>query len=822
MASESLNLVPTRAADRLIDGEARLGRLIASLPGACVLTHDREHRVTSAGGTLLPWMGWRDELPVGRTPAQLLPTGRAEVWTRHLERTLAGGSEVFQWRACRGLRELEVRTMPLVDRDGEVGEALFLGQDVTERKRLVDRLRDHEAQLRLLVETAPDAILGIDAKGRIVLANPRVEQLLGYRPEEVVGQPLDLLVPERVRTAHAGHRARYAERPQTRPMGAGRDLRALRKDGEEVPVEISLAATATENGPFTTAVIVDVSERRRAEAALRDSEERFRQTFEYAPIGVALVGLKAHEDGRFLQVNPALCAMTGYSKAELEQLTYVDLAHPEELEADAGALRDLAAGHSEQLYREKRYLRRDGEEIWVQVRASGVPGPDGRPQYNIVHIQDITDRKRREEKLREFADHDALTGLFNRRRFEEELARTLASAERHGEPAALLLVDLDDFKAVNDAHGHAVGDELLIRVAGSLRARLRETDVVARLGGDEFAVILSRVDERRAAAVAGELVGSLAAACAAGGDEHPIRATASIGVALIAPGIEANAEDLLVRADLAMYSAKEAGRNRVVLADAADAQRHELRARMRWAQRIERALDEDGFVLMRQPIFDLARRQVDRHELLLRMRDDDGQLVPPGAFLDVAERSGQVRDIDRWVVSQALRLLEELRRTGRADVLEVNLSGATLTDTATMDAIVREVAAADIDHRQLVLEVTETAAIGNMDRAREFAGRLSALGCQFALDDFGAGFGSFYYLKHLPFDCLKIDGDFIRELTSSHSDQLTVKAIVDIARGLGKRTIAEYVEDAPTLELLGTLGVDYAQGYHVGRPQPLG
>ncbi len=296
----------------------------------------------------------------------------------------------------------------------------------------------------------------------------------------------------------------------------------------------------------------------------------------------------------------------------------------------------------------------------------------------------------------------------------------------------------------------------------------------------------------------------------------------SIGVSPVVPGAGLTANDLLVEADLAMYAAKESGRNRVALADAAGDRQHELRARMRWAQRIQEALGGDGFEFMIQPIACLATGEVRRHELLLRMRGEEGELIPPGVFLQTAERSGLIGDIDRWVVARALRLLEAWHAQGRTDVLEVNLSGATLGDARTMDAIVREVAAAQVDHSRLVLEVTETAAITNVERARTFAGRLAALGCQFALDDFGTGFGSFYYLKHLPFDCLKIDGDFIRSLPTSPRDQLTVKAIVDIARGLGKLTIAEFVEDEATLALLRELGVDHAQGYHVGRPVPLG
>jgi EAL domain-containing protein (putative c-di-GMP-specific phosphodiesterase class I) len=245
-----------------------------------------------------------------------------------------------------------------------------------------------------------------------------------------------------------------------------------------------------------------------------------------------------------------------------------------------------------------------------------------------------------------------------------------------------------------------------------------------------------------------------------------------------------------------------------------------MRARQTWSERIRDALDNDRFELWEQPIQALERFGEDRSEVLVRMLGADGDAIPPGVFMYIAERFGQVQAIDRWVIGRSIELMAERRRHGRDHVLEVNLSGASITDEGVIDFIASEVANAPIDPTRLVFEVTETTAIVNVERARRFARRLADLGCQFALDDFGAGFGSFYYLKHLPFDCVKIDGDFVKELPSSPPDQLTVQAIVRIASGLGKETVAEYVQDEDTLALLREFGVDFAQGYHVGRPRP--
>jgi EAL domain-containing protein (putative c-di-GMP-specific phosphodiesterase class I) len=297
-----------------------------------------------------------------------------------------------------------------------------------------------------------------------------------------------------------------------------------------------------------------------------------------------------------------------------------------------------------------------------------------------------------------------------------------------------------------------------------------------------------------------------------------MRVTASIGVSLTAGFAVLTAEELLTAADIAMYRAKESGRDRVHLRSSEDDT--DIRNRLSWSERVRDALDRDRFVLQAQPIVDLASGETVRYELLLRMVDE-GQLIRPGAFLHVAEEFGMIQAIDRWVLSEAVRQIEGQAQLGKRLELEVNLSGSSITDEAVLRHIETELAASSIDPSCLIFEVTETAAITNIERARTFASRIEELGCAFALDDFGTGFGSFYYLKHLPFDYLKIDGDFIRELAVNQTDRLTVQAIVEIARGMGKKTIAEFVETEEVLVLLRTLGVDYAQGYRVGPPDDL-
>jgi diguanylate cyclase (GGDEF)-like protein/PAS domain S-box-containing protein len=680
------------------------------------------------------------------------------------------------------------------------------------------------ARLAALVEDSQDAIIAVDKRRRVTAWNPGAERLLGFRSEEMIGRSVADTVPAEEAARHDALIRRVLEHGE--PMQAEGVRR--RRDGTAVAVALSASPMRGATGTIigASAIMRDVSERKRQEAhrnellgQLAEAEERFRSAFEQAPTGVALVSLRPDSAGRFLQVNPALCEMLGLDADALMGTTCFDVTHPDDREGHGRPLRAALAGEAHEIRDELRLVRADGGAITVQVRATSVRDRDGAPLYLVCHVQDVTEDRRQEAHLRYLANHDPLTGLVNRRRFEEELDRAVAQARRHEPAGALLVVDLDNFKYVNDTFGHAAGDRLLLAAAEAMRSRLRDSDVIGRLGGDEFGVILSRASVEDARTVAEALLTAIRKDAHIEVAGRPVRISASVGVSPISGGDPLSAEQLLAEADVAMYDAKEAGRDRATLAGAGEDGRARMRQRFGWSQRIRDALERDLFELWEQPILHLPTGCRERSELLLRMRTKD-RIIAPGEFLDVAERFGQIQAIDRWVVAQAVRLLAERRAAGEDPTVEINLSGASITDEAVMDHITAEVTNAPIDPTRVVFEITETAAIDNVERAQRFARRLSQLGCQFALDDFGAGFGSFYYLKHLPFDAIKIDGDFIRHLPSSPTDQATVKAIVDIARALGKHTIAEAAGNQATLDRLRELGVDYAQGYHIARPMP--
>ena len=497
----------------------------------------------------------------------------------------------------------------------------------------------------------------------------------------------------------------------------------------------------------------------------------------------------------------------------------ISMLEPPELIGEQQSLTEHVFAGSSVERLETQRVRKDGSQVAVSLTVSPVRDGTGTVVLASVIARDITDRQLYERRLRYLVDHDQLTGLLNRRRFKEELKRELARAGRSGTQGALISLDLDSLKAINDSLGHAAGDEALLEVTRALRDRFRATDHVARMGGDEFAVLLPEVTPEAGRAAAYDLLARLHTGRPSFGG-RALKLTASLGVAGF-DGDDATSDEVLAAADLAMYAAKMQGRDRVILYSMGEGEKARGLMRQPWSERIRDALERDRFVLHLQPILDLSNGQVSHGELLLRMKDAQDNLIAPGAFLPVAEREGLIRQIDHWVVRAAIELIADNDFPPIAPV-GVNLSGDSVAgDPELLELIEHELARTDVNPSCLIFEVTETAAIANMPEASRFASGLTRLGCSLALDDFGTGFGSFYYLKHLPVGYVKLDGEFIHNLPSSPVDAHVVRAIVGVARGLGIKTVAEAVTDDETLTLLRSHGVDFAQGFHVGKPHPV-
>jgi diguanylate cyclase (GGDEF)-like protein len=424
--------------------------------------------------------------------------------------------------------------------------------------------------------------------------------------------------------------------------------------------------------------------------------------------------------------------------------------------------------------------------------------------------------ERTEAELRFLADHDPLTGLLNRRRFRAELDQYVSFTARYGGRGAVMVIDIDGLKEVNDRFGHQAGDTLIRRVSEILRERVRGTDLVARLSGDEFAVLMPQTDTTGALQLGEDLRSQVAEGLPLNSEVGD--ASISVGVTMFGGQGGIGAESVLVAADQAMYQAKAEGRNRIMLFHAPGESEKVRRRTQTTSARIRDALTQNRLRLATQPIRSLASGGIERYELLLRMTGDDGELLPAASFIEVAERSGMVQELDRWVVARALELIGERERAGAPVSLHMNISGASITDLSVLEFIERRLDEGEADPARCTFEITQTSRIEDYDSAAGFADRLTEFGCEVAIDDYGTGFGPFAYLKKVPFDVIKIDGAFIRDMPRNDADQLVVKAIVQIARGLGKRTIAEFVEDEATRTMLRDYGVDMAQGYHLGKP----
>ncbi len=562
-------------------------------------------------------------------------------------------------------------------------------------------------------------------------------------------------------------------------------------------------------GPLVQRIVHDLDRQTRR---ARLANERVERLFDDAPHGVALLD----PAGVVLRVNTSLAVIVGLEPSEMVGHHLGSFETPGE-HAIADHLERLMSDRVD-MDAECRLRDSGGNDVAIALSSTVVPDPQV-GDIVMVNVVDISDRRRYLDRLSHLADHDVLTGLANRRRFEVELERHLDRSRRHGPVGALLLLDLDNFKQVNDSLGHNAGDELLVTIAGLLRRSIRSTDVVARVGGDEFAIMLTDGDQAATQRVADQVVERIRDH-AATLDGVRRRVSASVGAVTFAAATEHSA-DILALADMTMYDAKESGRNRVALLAEGDSRSPRSSMRLQWQARIEDALDNDRFVLHFQPIMDISTGRIDSAEVLLRLRGEDGEIVPPGRFVYIAERAGLMPRVDSWVLDRSIEMLAQLRELVPDFCLEVNISGASMGDASVEATILSALRRFDVDPRALILEITETSAVADVALAREFAERMAAMGCRFALDDFGAGFGSFYYLKHLIFDYVKIDGEFVAHVHRSSVDRTIVRSIVGIAKDLGKQTVAEFVSDPEIFDVVRAEGVDYAQGFMIGKPVPM-
>jgi diguanylate cyclase (GGDEF)-like protein len=470
-------------------------------------------------------------------------------------------------------------------------------------------------------------------------------------------------------------------------------------------------------------------------------------------------------------------------------------------------------------------VKNDGNEVPVVHSAAPIRDRAGKITGVVLVLHDVSSERQYAAKLSYQASHDSLTGLINRGEFENRLGMALKTAAQLGRHHAVMYLDLDQFKVVNDTCGHAAGDQLMRQVSAVLQRRLREGDTLARLGGDEFGVLLENCAPDNASRIADQLRQTVS-------DFHFVWETRSFGITVsiglvnVEDGLFTLA-DVLSAADAACYMAKDKGRNRVQVYHPEDSEVSLRQGEMEWVGRIQKALEEDRFVLYAQEIkgVNSVQEQGTHCELLIRMLDERGEIVPPMAFIPAAERYSLMSAIDRWVIRTAFATISRLRMERsepKLDLCAINLSGASITDERFLDFVREQFGHFDVPPRVICFEITETAAIANLERASQFIQAMKDIGCRFSLDDFGAGMSSFAYLKHLAVDYLKIDGDFVKDMADDLIDRAMVEAINNVGHVMGKKTIAEFVDSDRVLAALREIGVDYAQGYWVAKPRPFG
>ncbi len=471
---------------------------------------------------------------------------------------------------------------------------------------------------------------------------------------------------------------------------------------------------------------------------------------------------------------------------------------------------------------EVRMLHKFGDAIWVRATMRSIELETDKPSV-LVTCEDISEARILSEQLEYQANHDALTGLINRVEFEKRLRRVLNS-EPDDADHALCYLDLDQFKVINDTCGHLAGDELLRRISDILNTVVRKRDTLARMGGDEFAVLLEHCSIEQAKRVAKELLRCVETLRFVWEGKRFV-----LGVSIGLVPMRANSgslTDILSAADAACYAAKDAGRNRIHVYYSDDKELNRRRGEMEWVSKINQALEEDLFRLEKQAISLLDskadKKRGKHYELLLRMQGDDGNLIYPGAFLPAAERYSLSEKVDRWVVKTALNWLSgDKQELDNLAICSINLSGHSMGAAGFLDYLLQEIEENIVPPEKICFEITETAAIANLGAAIQFIDALKKIGCLFALDDFGTGVSSFNYLKNLPVDFLKIDGSFIRDIHKDPIDFAMVRSINEIGQVMGKETIAEFVENKEILKILNDIGVNYAQGYVIGRPTPI-
>jgi len=687
-----------------------------------------------------------------------------------------------------------------------------------ERRAAENALRNSESKFRGLFESVMEGVYQTSRDGRILVVNPAFVNLLGYgSAEELYRVPVGGLY------WYPSDRDSFIRRMESEGELRNEELVLRRKDGSMVVVVDNSRVVRDKQGRVNgyEGTLTDITERKKAETAVFQAKERAQVTLQ--SIGDAVI--TTDSEGRIDYMNPVAESLTGWENREAQNqligsvLTVVDEATHEASESPV--MRCLRQGQVLGLAQHTVLVNRRGQELTIQDSAAPIRDRAGNFIGAVMVFHDVSKERRLHRALHYQASHDALTGLINRREFENRLTVAVERARQDADSRhALLYLDLDQFKLVNDTCGHPAGDQLLKQITGVLQSRVRSGDTLARLGGDEFGILLQDCSLDQAMRIADTLRQAIR-------DYRFLWQDGALAVGVSVGIVEITNEtptvaNVMSAADVACYSAKDLGRNRVQLYQPDNVpERHR---EMHWVSKLTRACEEGRFELFYQPIIAIGATADEREhfELLLRLRDESGALVAPAEFIPAAERYNIMPSIDRWVVREALdRVVHRIGLGTKPFTVAVNLSGTSLNDEHFLEYLIALLSNNKLAAGAMCFEITETAAIANLGNVVYFMRELKTRGCHFALDDFGSGLSSFMYLKTLPVDYLKIDGQFIENVTRNPVDRSMVEAISQVGKAMGLQTIAERVESAEVLAELGRLGISFAQGFHIAKPRTI-
>lgn len=716
------------------------------------------------------------------------------------------------------LRVLRDTAEVLIDDEGKPLRMLGVMVDITEQVAAEHESRNAYREFNRILTHMQDTYYRADPAGRINQVSRSMEILLGYHPEECVGMRIAefYAVPRHGQAfltdlhSHGGSLRNY-------------EIQMRHQKGQRVWVSVNAQFITDDKGKTIgiEGTIRDITELRQAQEALHQEKELALVTLQSIGDGV----VTTDDNGKVQYLNPTAERLLGFKSEVAGGLHYRNVLKLVD-EATGEPLQDLVhlclsvedgSAHTG----EGLLIQRDGTRYHLKVTAAPMRDHYGQVVGVVLVLHDITEVMGMARQLSYQASHDMLTGLYNRRVFEQRVEEAIRSAHKGHEFHAVLYLDLDQFKVVNDTCGHNAGDELLQQVSSLMQSRVRESDVLARLGGDEFGVLLENCPLDKAEMIADSIRLAIRDFRFAW-DDKAFEIGVSIGVVPIVADT-GNLAYVLAAADAACYVAKDSGRNRLHVYqpdDDAVLQRH---GEMQWVHRLSSAFDSDSFLLYAQPIAHVkGERVVSHYEVLVRMVDDGGRIIPPGAFIPAAERYNLMPMIDRWVIRKTLEMLRDAQGDLAFPPIEcaINLSGQSFTDDHFLEYVVDLFDETGIPCESISFEVTETAAVANLSRATRFISVLRGMGCSFALDDFGAGLSSFGYLKNLPVDYLKIDGGFVRDMVHDQVDRAMVESINQIGHIMGLKTIGEYAEDETVLLALEMAGVDFAQGHAIAPPRP--